>query len=284
MVFQKAMGVLSYLKFRCVAGRTYGFTHCGKEAVVHIADRRDYLFWRKFARGAWERKTLEIMSRYLTPQSVCLDIGAWIGPTVLHEAMLCKHVFALEPDPIAFPKLKATVAKACPHNVTLLNCALTAEDGVVALATKGRFGDTRSSMLQGEGSKEMVEVRGVTIETLAGELALPQIDFLKLDIEGGEFLVLNSMRVLLSRDRPHFHLSLHPCAFGSEGIRERMSEVAELASMWKHCYYARHHEDLRLREFHLSEMMEPKNLVRDYEVFLTNTDARSMGFEVEQKQ
>ena len=280
-VFRKATEILSYSKFRCISGRTYRFTHCGKKAVVPIADSRDYFFWRRFAEGAWERKTLEIMARYLTPESVCLDIGAWIGPTVLHESMLCRHVFAMEPDPASFPKLTATVDKACSGNVSLLNCALTAEDGAVTLGTKRQFGGTRSSMLLGEAAREKVKVRGISIETLAREQALPRIDFLKLDIEGGEFLVLNSMKAFLVKNKPHFHLSLHPSEFDKQMVQEKMRAVAELAGRWKHRYYANRHSDFsRLREIGLAELTEGKNLARDFEIFLTDMDARSMGFEV----
>ena len=284
-VFRKAVEVLSYSKFRCISGRTYRFTHCGKEAVASIADRGDYLFWKRFAKGNWERQTLEIMARYLTPESVCLDIGAWIGPSVLHEAMHCKHVFALEPDPVSFPKLKATVEKARLGNVSLLNCALTAEDGAVALGTKRRFGDSRSSIVLGEAAVEGVEARGIAIETLVGEQALPPIDFLKLDIEGGEFLILDSMKSFLVSNKPHFHLSLHPHEFGERMIEEKMREVAELAGMWKHRYWAnRHKEFSSLREIGLSELTAKRNLERNFAIFLTDIDARSMGYEVEQRQ
>ena len=57
---------------------------------VQAADgRRD--FWRRVGSGLWEPQTFEVFERFLRPDRSYVDIGAWIGPTVLYGAMLSRR-------------------------------------------------------------------------------------------------------------------------------------------------------------------------------------------------
>ena len=62
-------------------------------------------FWRKAAAGKWEPETFAVLNAHLGPDRDYLDIGAWIGPTVLYGARKARRVVALEPDPVAFRAL-----------------------------------------------------------------------------------------------------------------------------------------------------------------------------------
>ncbi|MEY8839315.1 FkbM family methyltransferase, partial [Cribrihabitans sp. XS_ASV171] len=41
-------------------------------------------FWRKAAAGGWEPETFGVLERHLSAERDYLDIGAWIGPTVMY--------------------------------------------------------------------------------------------------------------------------------------------------------------------------------------------------------
>lgn len=59
-------------------------------------------FWRWVNAGRWEADTLFIYSHVLTPDTVLIDFGAWIGPTVLYGAKFAGEVWGLEIDPVAY--------------------------------------------------------------------------------------------------------------------------------------------------------------------------------------
>lgn len=40
-------------------------------------------FWRKATAGGWEPETFAVLDQHLSPDRDYVDIGAWIGPTVL---------------------------------------------------------------------------------------------------------------------------------------------------------------------------------------------------------
>ena len=68
--------------------------------TVRLANLPEYQkFYRKLASGAWEARTFETLSRNLDRNTVCVDIGAWIGVTPMWSAQLAKSVIAVEPDP-----------------------------------------------------------------------------------------------------------------------------------------------------------------------------------------
>ena len=59
----------------------------------------------------WEQDTFHIFEYYKNyKKGIYIDIGAWIGPTVLYCANIYKKVIALEPDPIALSRLKKNIS------------------------------------------------------------------------------------------------------------------------------------------------------------------------------
>ncbi len=62
-------------------------------------------FWRRATSGQWEPETLAVLRDHLDRDHDYLDIGAWIGPTVLYGARKARHVWCFEPDPVAFRHL-----------------------------------------------------------------------------------------------------------------------------------------------------------------------------------
>jgi hypothetical protein len=70
-----------------------------------------YEFWEHITDGTWEMLTLRLIADVLLarPDSVYVDVGAWIGPTVLVGAQFARRTLAFEPDPRAFSELRVSV-------------------------------------------------------------------------------------------------------------------------------------------------------------------------------
>ena len=166
-------------------------------------------FWDLVDAGTWERATLAAIDQ-LVDGSVYVDVGAWIGPTVIAAARRAQLVVAYEPDPVAAEELRANVRLNDLQNVVVHEVALFDRDGSVSLSTGfgGSLGWSTSSLVFGRpGSGVEVAVRDARDE--AHSDAFQQCSMLKIDVEGAEFVLIGRLRQYLRSRRPTLLLSLH---------------------------------------------------------------------------
>jgi FkbM family methyltransferase len=181
--------------------------------VVRGADRfevgdtpgADWGFWDLFADGRWEPQTFAVMDRYLTPVSTYVDVGAWVGPTVLYAARRCARVVAVEPDPVACADLLSNLAANGVENVDVVAGAVAATTGTVRLHARDGWGSSMSSIV-GDGD-ETIEVYGISWHDLVA--GYRNVALVKVDIEGGEALVLPAVAHWCAVMATPLLLSLH---------------------------------------------------------------------------
>jgi FkbM family methyltransferase len=180
-------------------------------------------FWAQVASGEWEPYTFDILKEYVPLHETFLDLGAWIGPTVLYAAGLGRRCIAVEPDPIAFAHLKANVeATAAP--VELLNAAVMEYDGTVTLGSES----LGNSMTRVSKDSNTVEVPCLTLSTLMEEKRIAGSLFIKMDVEGAEENILRDY-AFFEKHRPTLYLSLHTFWFCSLPVAvENLDRVCSL--------------------------------------------------------
>lgn len=190
-------------------------------------------FWTHFGRQDWEPETLSILRRYLKPQSVYYDIGSWIGPTVLFASQHSGNVLAFEPDPVAYRFLLENVTNNALKNVRTFNLAVAATDGVASIQSFGeKLGDSMGSLLPGASGSPQWPVTTVSIDTLLNRLSCPAPSFMKIDIEGGEFELLPTLRPYLERWRPVLYLSIHAPFLPVEEREEKLQSLARSLDLY----------------------------------------------------
>lgn len=145
----------------------------------------DWGFWEQYADGRWEPSTFQVLDRFLHPDDIYFDIGAWVGPTVLYAASRCRTVIALEPDPVALECLHVNIQANALGNVTVLPAALAPWTGGATLFPRDGWGSSMSSLI---GSGDGLEVATYSIDDLIRGFGRPGL--VKMDIEGGEAIVL----------------------------------------------------------------------------------------------
>lgn len=204
-----------------IAGRTF---RCDPD---HIS------FWSKVDAGTWEPQTFTILDSILDPGGTHLDIGAWIGPTVLYAAHRAEKVFCLEPDRVAYMYLLANLKLNKLDNVIAFNMAVSDKSGLARMASpRGKRGDSMTSLLYPQGDYGMDVVVIAWQQWL--ELAEYQVfSSIKIDIEGGEFALLPAMQSYLQRHKPVLYLSLHPHLLPTT---QRQLEMARLVDLLKPIY------------------------------------------------
>ena len=131
-------------------------------------------FWSKVDNGSWEPQTFTVLDSILAPGGIHLDVGAWIGPTVLHAAHCSQKVFCFEPDKVAYMYLLANLKLNKLDNVIPFNMAVAEKSRMSRMASpRGKRGDSMTSLLVADRAGEklvylpLAEVREALTEQLA---------------------------------------------------------------------------------------------------------------------
>ncbi|CUH44098.1 FkbM family methyltransferase [Ruegeria atlantica] len=188
-------------------------------------------FWRKASDGKWEPETFAVLDKYLSADRDYLDIGAWIGPTVLYGARKARHVWCFEPDPTAFRHLAWNLDLNDIHNVSAFGVALSDQFGVARMASvRGEAGDSTSSLLHdGTHGNDALTIAWDQFEATND---LSGVSLVKMDIEGAEFFVLPTILPWLKRTRPTLYLSLHSPLLSEEDRHQRTSDLLNSLSFY----------------------------------------------------
>jgi FkbM family methyltransferase len=133
------------------------------------------------------------------PAPRILDLGANIGLSVLFlkSCHPGAEILAVEADPAIFRYLDRNLRENAVTGVELLNRAAWSSAGHVAFRPEGADAG-RAIAPASEGEKGTIEVEALDLPTL---LAQRPFDFIKMDIEGAEAIVVPACREGLARAR-----------------------------------------------------------------------------------
>lgn len=192
---------------------------CLRGQPLEITAGRTAAYWQGVADGQWEPATFRIFDRFMDPEHCFIDMGAYVGVTLLYGCQIAKRAYGIEPDPIAFAELKVNVLANRPltDNIELVEACIARRSGTVAFGNCGEGGDSVSSLLFGNRRTHWM-VKALTFDDFLQQHRITDCNFIKMDIEGGEYALLPAMRDWLSTHRPTVHLSLHPCHLGKRRI------------------------------------------------------------------
>jgi FkbM family methyltransferase len=156
-------------------------------------DRLVFLYLHRFGwMGAPEDRLLR---RLVEPGMVIIDVGANIGLYSLLLAGLAGEtgrVYSFEPEPNLFRTFAANCEANHASNVVPLQRA--------AGASNGRMSFTRSAFNSGNNNLGASGEGGVEVEVVRIDdaLAIPCVDFIKIDVQGYELAALSGMERLLA--------------------------------------------------------------------------------------
>ena len=184
------------------------------EKTIHVGGS-----WKKINNKiiTWDVKTIELLYNQLKnyKNPILFDIGANTGSFCLlskfHSGLEC---FAFEPNPKIFNILQRNIRlnnlqnKVSSHNIALSNtngdCVLKIpkipnESGLSCIGNPIRFNHW-----------EEVKVKTITLDTFIKENKILKIDFLKIDTEGTELLILQGGINTLIKHHPEILLKFNP--------------------------------------------------------------------------
>ncbi|MDQ7786681.1 MAG: FkbM family methyltransferase [Thermodesulfovibrionales bacterium] len=191
-------------------------------------------FWRDVANGQWEPNTFKIFSYFLNKDFCYVDVGAWIGPTVLYGSRLSKHCYAIEPDPIATEILNANISLNHFENITIFFGAINNRNGKTLMGNYlGLPGDSKSSILFANSNTAWV-TDGVTLSKFFEMNKITNCNFIKMDVEGSEILILPEARDFLCSFDHTLYLSLHSTFFKNNEVMKPILDCLE--NVYKNLY------------------------------------------------
>lgn len=177
-------------------------------AAFGVADRDEYRgFWEWYETDDWEPDTVAVFDRFLRPGTRYVDLGAWIGPTVLLAAPAVSRVVCAEPDPIAFAALAENLGlnPETASKTVALHAAVGPSDGTTVLRSAGDGGDSNSSIVRPGDEGVRWEIEQLSFSRLLSRACLDAADFVKIDIEGAEYELVPMMT-----ERPTLYIAFHP--------------------------------------------------------------------------
>jgi len=190
--------------------------------------------WRWTERGVREPGVLKFAQDNIGRGSTVFDVGAHLGEWSLLFSELVGpsgRVVAFEPDPVARASLKKNLEMNGISNVTVEEECVSDKTGKAVLRAE-RFGSGLSSIVsphgRGTGYHEL-EVRSTTLDEYCEAHGLSP-DWIKIDAEGSEPLIVRGMRRLIEDRHPQAILEFHSDGLTEEEKSEAWSIVTEWAS------------------------------------------------------
>lgn len=173
--------------------------YAGKGDIAQIIYKTEVFVNHK---KSFEYSTLQLFSTLLKPGDVIIDVGANSGLySILYSQLAGEEgvVHAFEPDAATFSLLQENLRLNNCNNVLTYNFALSNKEGWIEMLT---FNPENIKLISGDSFKYMQEVtadkmndentciNAYRLDDLKELTTAAKIDFIKIDVEGAELLVL----------------------------------------------------------------------------------------------
>ncbi len=152
--------------------------------------------------GIHEKLVTNLIKKEIHSGDVVLDIGAHIGYYTLQFANLVGStgkVYAFEPEPKNFELLKKNVQINKHDNVVLIQKIVSDKDGIVEFFIS-KFDSIGNKLFKSDESGSSIKVGSTTLDEYFKDLK-KKIDFIKMDIQGGEGKATLGMKNLLKENK-----------------------------------------------------------------------------------
>jgi|TARA_B100001741_G_scaffold295801_1_gene279173 FkbM family methyltransferase len=168
---------------------------------VEIAGAVDDLYFNQCSeKGNLFEPAVKVAELMLDGAPVIFDIGASIGGVTAALATLFPsgRVIAFEAAPSVHASLRETILRCGGAPISLVECAVGQEPGEL------RFHEDGNGSGWGFLSDELgaIAVPVTTVDETVKAMGIDRVDFIKIDVEGGELDVLRGAEKTLLRDRP----------------------------------------------------------------------------------
>ncbi len=239
-------------------GNTYALKASDQGITPMLLKQNDY-----------EAEEIQLVKRMIKPGMTVVDIGANIGYyTVIFSKLVGKEgqVFAFEPEPENLDYLHENIAGNHCTNVEVAPIALADKKGQIDFfvpeCTRSTSSMVASNLIYEKGANKISVATESLDEYLSGKHA-PQVDFIKIDVQGAESIVFSGAQKVLSQD----HLSLM-MEFWPFGMKEAGTDIQEYLRMFERhgfSFYETRNTERLLEPITVDELLNVRTFgKRDY--------------------
>ena len=194
-------------------------------------------FWNNYLN--WEKKEISLLKKNLKKNCIFVDVGSWIGPYTILAAKKGLQVYSFEPDPKAFKTLKKNLSlnkfKFYPK---IYNYGLSNFEGKTQFYSNSKdFNQSESSLINYKNFKsskrQLVQIKKFTktLNEITEKNPKKKI-LLKIDIEGGEFLIEKEIYNFVKKNNCICFLSYHFFVFNKNKIKKNFHKLKTLFSQF----------------------------------------------------
>lgn len=161
----------------------------------------------------------EIIKRFVREGDVVFDVGADLGALSVMFSSLCGNsgkVFAFEPTKRTFRFLMDNIKLNKADNVFAVNAAVSEKDGEAAFIEHRYSHGLNYIDRMGAGTTNRVYT--IRLDSFLKNHNLSKIDFLKIDVEGSELFILESLGERLKNVKT-IYFEFHPKNYQRAGYR-----------------------------------------------------------------
>jgi len=170
----------------------------------------DIHFWEVIE--TWEKHSFAILDKFLNKENVFIDCGTWNGVLSLYASKICKSVIGFEPDQTAYSNAHVNVGINNIENIEIYNVGLSNKAGFEKLYIRNE-GDSVSSLIDRvDENYKAKSTKDIAVIQLSKFLEGRQLNIglIKIDIEGGETIVIPEMEQYIRKNKPNIYVSFHP--------------------------------------------------------------------------
>ena len=173
--------------------------------------------------GFHELNEWRFLHRFLRPDMVLADVGANQGEFTLFAAkrLTAGQVISFEPVQSLFRQLQENVSLNQFKNVSVFNVGLSNQKGripVYMASDEAGENEGLASIFQSADRNRLVEeIELEMLDTLTERLRLSRLDFIKIDVEGAELMVLQGARRTIEKFQPVVMLEITSATYAAAG-------------------------------------------------------------------
>jgi len=209
-----------------------------------------------FMKGVYEPLITELFKKEIKKGDVVLDIGANIGYYTLIFAKFIGEegkVFAFEPEPSNFALLKKNIKTNGYQNVTLEEKVISNKNGKIKLYISEESNGLHRIYGLEDGWKS-IEVESIRLDDYFKGYN-GKIDWIKIDIEGGEWAAFQGMSLLLEKNKNlKIVTEFSPCFLKEFGINPE--EYLRLLQKYGFTIYNLNEENKKIEVYNITELLK----------------------------
>ena len=189
------------------------------ETETHLTPYLNGTAKKTGSRGSYQLGTLATFLRHVPfeRRRSVLDIGGHVGLWSMHLSKYFQRVYAFEPTPIlqdCFERNVLTHPTEARTNVQLIKTALSNVSGDGALISFETDNSGHTHLAPSDPNKHIDGAQHLHVTTtVLDEYLIPDVDAIKIDVEGFEYAVIQGGENLIRRCKPVICIEQKPHGF-----------------------------------------------------------------------